>query len=52
MAVRGRLVAWVEAAYEVDGAPRQNGAVVEPGIDMRLVAPFGDGCSEQAVEGE
>lgn len=52
MAARGRLVVGVEAAYEVDGAPRQNGAVVEPGIGMRLVAPFGVGCSEQAVEGE
>ena len=52
MAARGRLVVGVEAAYEVDGVPRQNGAVVEPGIGMRLVAPFRVGCSEQAVEGE
>ena len=49
---RGQLVTRVEATNEVDGVPRQNGAVVEPGIGMRLVAPFRVGCSEQAVEGE
>ena len=49
---RGQLVTRVEATNEVDGVPRQNGAVFEPGIDMRLVAPFRNGRSKQTVEGE
>ena len=39
-------------ANEVDGVPCENSAVVESGIDMRLVAPFRDGRSKQTVEGE
>ena len=52
MTSRGQLVTRVEATNEVDGVPPQDGAVFEPGIDMRLVAPFRNGRSKQAVEGE
>jgi len=49
---RGRLIARVKAANEVDGVPGQNGAVVKSDINMRVVVPFGDRCSKQTVEGE
>ena len=52
MASRGRLITGVETANEIDGVPCQNGAVLEPGIDMRLVAPVRNGRAKQTVEGE
>ena len=49
---RGRLITGIKTANEVDGVPCKNGAVFEPGIDMRLVAPYRNGRSKQTIEGE
>ncbi len=52
MTSRGQLITGIKTANEVDGVPCENGAVFEPGIDMRLVAPFRNRRSKQTVEGE